>query len=227
MYKVRTEYSSYDKSSFFLLTDRQPPIPKIDLAFAITATTSDAGEIFQKMKDTISAIVTSYGLDKLHYAMIVFGDGSTTRVSFNESYTPEELNKFIETVPRRSGGPALTKALKAAENLFLPSQGSRPDAKKVLVLMTDKKSTDPLVELKRTAEPLALYNIHVIPVGFGNAVDRTELSVVASESDDVVVVRKEEDPNVLAKKIMEKARLGKITDKAYVYFAIQNQCNFP
>lgn len=190
-------------------TDRHPVMPKIDLGFAITATTLNADEIFQKMKETIKAIVASYGVGQLRYGLIVFGGDSTTRFNFNNSYTPDELSGFIDNIPRRSGGPTLVNAFKGAEKLFLPNQGSRADAKKVLVLMTDKKATDSLEALRRAVKPLALHNIHVIPVGLGNAVDRKELTAVASGSSDVVLVPKQENPRLLAKKIMEKARIGK------------------
>lgn len=170
----------------------------------------NAVEIFQKMKETIKAVVNNYGVNEIRYGLIVFGSDSTTRITFNNSYSPDELNGFITNIPRRGGGPSFANAFKDAENLFSPNQGSRPDANKVLVLMTDKKYTDFLEDLTRGVKTLTMRNIRIIPVGIGNAADRIGLSAVASESSDVLLISKEENPKSLAKKIMEKASSGEL-----------------
>ena len=183
----------------------------MDIGFAITATSSESDEIFQKIKDTIKAIVDTYGIAKIHYSLLVFGDNANRRISFKDDFnSPENLKSFVDLIPKRSGGPALDKALQESLKLFESGEGARPGVKKVLVVITDKKSVSSAEQVKRATTTLDNNNIRVIPVGIGGAVDSNELRIVSSDERDVIAVLKEEDPMTLADRIMRKAREGAV-----------------
>ena len=83
----------------------EPPVPEIDLAFAISATASDADKTFSLVKDTTKYIVNKYGTDKIHYGLLVFGTvPSRVRDFRREAFTKEEMIRLLNSVPRSSTG---------------------------------------------------------------------------------------------------------------------------
>jgi hypothetical protein len=79
-------------------------IPKVDLAFAISATSQNADRTYRLMKDAIKFIAQEYGTSKIHYGLIVFGDSASIKISFSDVYpTSERLKAFLDNVPRSTG----------------------------------------------------------------------------------------------------------------------------
>ncbi|KAK3733125.1 hypothetical protein QZH41_003235 [Actinostola sp. cb2023] len=180
---------------------------KVDIAFALQASTADADETFSKMKRTIKMIIDQYGTKKLHYAVIVYADTATTKLNFGEREqlpSDEALKQLIDSVPRGTGQPAVVKAFDEAEKLF-ESSAARPQALKVLVVMHDKRSTSALNDVKDNSRDLEDGGIEVIPVGIGNEVDPTEISGMTSHSDNIIKTKKPIDPGMLAEEIIKRA----------------------
>ena len=121
-----------------LIHETETLIPEIDLAFALSSTSASSSETHKLMKDTINAIVNEYGIDRIHYSIIVFGSSPKTFVQFSEKFPRAQVLKdFVSALPRREGGPSLDEALQEGRRLFL-SPFVRPNAKKVLVVITDR-----------------------------------------------------------------------------------------
>ena len=193
----------------FIFAERPKEIPTIDLGIAITATGPQADQMFQKMKDTLKAIVDRYGSEKIHYAAIVFGDTINRKLSFNERFSnPEDVKTFISVMPRLGRGPDLSKALEEGKKLFSSGEGVRPDSKQVFLVITDQKSTSSPAEVKTAAKALTDANVHVIAVGIGSDVDPQELRTTTPNAKDVITVPEQETPEALAQKIMNTAREG-------------------
>lgn len=133
-----------------MLFPEQIKIPKIDLALAVTATATDADQTFKLTKDAIKSIIDRYGIGALRYSFIVYSDEASMKTDFKDNYTEELLKKFIDAVPRLRGGTSLNKALQEGRKV-LKGPGSRSDAHKVLVIVTDKKSNVPDVDLGNQA----------------------------------------------------------------------------
>lgn len=92
------------------------------------------------MKSTIQSIITNYGDDKIQYGLIHYGDFSSTQVKFGTKFPSlENFKLLIDTLPRYSGGRGVNEALDQANQLFKGAT-ARPNAKKVLVVMTDNAS---------------------------------------------------------------------------------------
>ena len=94
---------------FFLLLLGEPPVPEIDLAFALSATGLDADKTFSLMKDTIKYIVNKYGTDKIHHGLLAFGSVPSRFRDFRrEAYSKEDLIKLLDMRPRISTGLMFT-----------------------------------------------------------------------------------------------------------------------
>ena len=168
-----------------------------------------ADDNFEKAKEVIKSIIDTYAMNKLRYGVIVFGSSASIRVSFGDDYTTDaNLKDVITFLSGPNERPALGEALKKGKELF-DEAPERPNARKVLVLITDMKSTSKLDDLKATAKMLEDDGIKVIPVAIGDDVDHLELDETTSDSKNVVNVTTDVDVIVLKEKIMSKVFKGK------------------
>ena len=174
----------------------------MDVAFAISAISVNNRQTFRLMKDTLTWIIGKYGTEKLRYAIILFGDDAKIELDFNgDVSTPNKLIEFVQGLPRRSGGSNLIAALKEAQSVF-ESASARPDAWKVLVVITDKRSGSSVSDVEKTAQPLDEEGIKVVPVAVGGEADPSELEATNPERF-VITVPRTEEPKTLGQQIME------------------------
>ena len=87
----------------------EPPVPEVDLAFALSATGLDAVTTFSLIKDTIKYIVNKYGTDNIHYGLLTFGSVPSRFRDFRrEASSKEDLIKLLDMMPRSSTGLMFT-----------------------------------------------------------------------------------------------------------------------
>ena len=158
------------------------------------------------MKDIIKYIVNTYGTQKIHYCVIVYGNTATTRINFGQTPpTREQLKQAVENLPLTTGQPDLREALKQARNVF-KAESSRPSSRKFLVIMADKKSGASEGDVKELAGSLKGVNIHVIAVAVGAKADPQELENTTPNKENVITANKDQRPENVGEKIMEKVR---------------------
>lgn len=103
----------------------------MDLGFALSATSTFHNETFKLMKDTITYIIDTYGTQKIHYSVLVYGDTATKEINFGQTPpSPEQLKTAIEKLPVGIGTPNLAKALEEAVKIF-QDENRRPLTRKV------------------------------------------------------------------------------------------------
>lgn len=158
------------------------------------------------MKDTISAIIAEYGLDKINYGLIVFGDTASIRVQLGEYSKVDDLLRVLSVIPKKRRGASLDEALKEAESLFT-SSGVRPHAKKVLVVITDLASGETSSQVSEAARPLQDKDIKIVAVAIGKEADPKELEII-TPLDKIIKEDKNVQPDDLKKEIMAKVLTG-------------------
>lgn len=121
-----------------------------------------------------------------------------------DSPDPEVLRKALERASQPSGEPDLQRALEEAKMMFKQAP-SRPGAKKVLVVIMDKRSISDSSEVEQASKPLEEVNIVVVPVAVGPEVSLPELEKTTTNKKFMVTVGKDEDPERLGEEIMRKA----------------------
>lgn len=179
----------------------------VNLIFAISALSSNANDKFQKMKDIIKTMVDEYGRERIHYSLIVFGDEPSVELRFSRPFdTDGELKAFIDLKKRATDGANLDSALKKASEFF--DEYQREGAKKVLVVIMDKKSTSDGKDAKNTAMSLWDDDIEVIPIAFGRESDEDELNSITPHVDNVIPAYVANKTNKIAMEIMDKMRKG-------------------
>ena len=159
------------------------------------------------MKDIINSMIDRYGTSSIQYAVITFGNVPITRISFNMAFLDDKaLMRLVDSL-RKSSGALLDRALAEAKNFF-ETQG-RPNAKRVLVIIADKKSSSSLNNVEKQALLLEEDDIKVIPVALGSESDISELSTTTPNKQNLVDVDEGDDPNLTAEIILLKILKGK------------------
>lgn len=183
----------------------------MDLCFAISATTANSVTTFTLMTETMKDVVERYGIGKIRYSVIVFGSQAVQVLGFDSGFSnPAELEKNLTSLDPVGGGPALDEALKKALEAFEVGVPRR-NAKKVLVVMTDKESGLGEDEVLTKAKPLEGRGIRVIAVAVGDEADKKELENIASDKRDVLTVTESIRPKELSKHLMVLILTGILT----------------
>ena len=184
----------------------EPPIPELDLGFAIAAGSLDATETFKLMKDTIAEIISEYRLDKINYGLIVFGDAATIQIQFGDYSNVNNLLRDLRFIPKKRSGASLVDALREADSLF-SSSNVRTHAKKVLVVVTDLASRESSSQVVEAARPLQDKGVKIVAVAIGKEADVKELETF-TPTDKIIEEEKTVQPTDLRKTIMEKVLTG-------------------
>ena len=158
------------------------------------------------MKDIIDWVITKYGIGKIQYSFVVFGTSPAVRVTFTRPVNDEQLRGILQRTERNPGGASVINTLNRAQRIFDASP--RPNAKRVLVLVMDKRSDNRLDDVKLSAESLWRAGVKVIPVAFGREAAPDEIEATTSEEDNLIDVRDTSDTDQVAKEIMEKVLEG-------------------
>ena len=105
-----------------------------DYAFLVDASGSILPEEFLKLKQFIKGVVDYLfiGPALTHVGLIEYSISAKMQFSFTTSYDKEEIKRLVDGVPHTAGITRIDLALKvAAEDLFTPAGGMRPNSRKV------------------------------------------------------------------------------------------------
>ena len=202
---------------FFFIVVR--PTKDMDIVFALSATSATADRTFIGMKNIVKALVENYGMGKVRYGLIVFGGTASIKIDLHDNLpTEEELKNLVETVPRTTGGPALDKALEEANTLF--ETRARPNAKKVLVVIVDNKSTSKPEDVREVAKPIHDKNVLVIAINVGESADSSDMDNLIPNKENIMSVDTTDEPKEIADDIASVIDKGRITNE-YLYISRQ------
>ena len=185
-------------------------IPEIDLAFAISTSAANADKTFTKMKKTVNSIITKYGTERIRYAVIPFGTSALPALTFQETFVSlDSLKNYIGFIRQPTGDPNLKRAFDEVKRVF-DRAPSRPNAKKVLVVIVDKLPIDSPEEGMNAVKELDKNAIKVVPVAVGDEVDPDGLIERTKNKQYLVKGKPDENPKPLGDKIMDKVLRGTI-----------------
>ncbi|XP_029424316.1 collagen alpha-1(XX) chain isoform X3 [Nannospalax galili] len=162
-----------------------PPKPT-DMVFLVDGSWSIGHSHFQQIKDFLASVIMPFeiGPDKVQVGLTQYSGDPQTEWDLNSFHTREQVLEAVHNLHYKGGntftGLALTHVL--GQNLK-PVVGLRPEAAKVLILVTDGKSQD---DVRTAAHILKDLNIDVFTVGVKNA-DEAELKLLASQPLDITV----------------------------------------
>uniref|UniRef100_A0A8C9UM92 Collagen alpha-1(XX) chain n=1 Tax=Spermophilus dauricus TaxID=99837 RepID=A0A8C9UM92_SPEDA len=162
-----------------------PPTPT-DMVFLVDGSWSIGRGHFQHIKNFLASVISPFeiGPDKVQVGLTQYSGDPQTEWDLNSFRSSGEVLAAVHGLRYKGGntftGLALTHVL--GQNLK-PSAGLRPEAAKVVILVTDGKSQDDVHTAARVLKDL---DVDVFAVGVKNA-DEAELKVLASQPLDITV----------------------------------------
>lgn len=184
----------------------------MDLAFVISTTAVDQDKNLEKMKEIIKETVETFGLHRVRYSLITFGATPDVKIRFDSVFdTEEELGNVVDSVKRALGNAALDKALEEARYLFALAEDARPNAMKVLVVITDKRSDSSEEEVQIASEKLKDDGVRVIAIELGDESDTV--------TPEVIKPGKDSRPEKVAKQLVKTVLNGLFQLLAFIQFS--------
>ncbi|XP_059563469.1 collagen alpha-1(XX) chain [Myotis daubentonii] len=171
-----------------------PPTPA-DMIFLVDGSWSIGHSHFQQVKDFLASIIEPFeiGPDKVQVGLTQYSGDPQTEWDLNTFSTKEEVLAAVHSLLYRGGntftGLALTHVL---EQNLRPAAGPRPEAAKVVILVTDGKSQDDACAAGRILKSL---DVDIFAVGVKNA-DEAELRLLASPPLDITVHHVQDFPQL-------------------------------
>lgn len=177
-------------------------MPKLDLVFAISSTSTDAEDVFLLMISTIDSLLQKYDSSNVRHGLLVYGDNATVVVDLKNNTVASEVKEQLLTVAPSPGRSDVSKALEAAATVFSEAN-DRPDADRALVIMTDNNSPldeDVVIDATKPLEQMA---VKIISVAVGDEVNPTDFVVVTAK-ENIIRTDEDKDPDDLGVEIMER-----------------------
>ena len=172
----------------YFLIDSSCPVEKVDVCFILDSSEFVAGDsanginYWGLIKDFVRIIVAQLpmGLDAVRVGVVTFSDEATLEFPLNRHTTPDAAEDAIQRLTHRNGGADLPQALiNARTECFNASNGDRPDARNVAVLLTTGRSSSEGRRYRAVMEAEALRY---------SGVDLTEAEALKNSGVDLMVI---------------------------------------
>ncbi|XP_030610794.1 integrin alpha-M-like [Archocentrus centrarchus] len=181
----------------------EPPIPsslqecqsQADIAFLLDGSGSVSPRDFLTMKKFVKDLILSFLSGDTQFSVSQFSRSPQVEFHFKKFSSSGSVDKDINGIKQLQRTTYTAKAIKnVAEKVFTSQSGSRPNVKKVLIVITDGESND-RKDLRGAAQLAENKNIVRFAIGVGNAFKKhaakQELNTIASPPSDKYVFQVE------------------------------------
>ncbi|CAI5659028.1 integrin alpha-M-like isoform X2 [Oreochromis niloticus] len=164
-----------------------PPL-QADIAFLLDGSGSIYSGDFQIMKTFVKALIQSFLSNEAQFSVTQFSWSPIVHFYLKKFTSSGSVGTDVDGIRQLEGATYTANAIRyVVENVFIPQRGSRPNVRKVLIVITDGQSTDPQ-NLQGAAQLAESNNIIRFAIGVGNAFNyeaaKRELSTIASSPSD-------------------------------------------
>ncbi|KAJ8308221.1 hypothetical protein KUTeg_013095, partial [Tegillarca granosa] len=195
-----------------------------DIVFLLDSSGSETKSNFDKQLDLVKNFANQFqiGPNNVQVGLATFSTSVNERIRLNRCRTSQCLASAISAVPYDGGLTYTDSALKYARTTaFLSSHGGRPNAIKVVVVMTDGQSYSRGNTLHEAQLLKNIPGVKVISIGIGSRVDHTELLNIASDSAHEFTVASFNNLNSLKSELtFATCKTCGFIDKADIVFAL-------
>ncbi|XP_044193365.1 integrin alpha-M-like [Thunnus albacares] len=138
---VCLQLSSYDHVEYSVPSSSEECQTQ-DIAFLLDGSGSVDSQDFYRMKTFVKNLVRSFQGQDTKFAIAQFSTDPTIHYYFN-TFGTNNWNSQIDGITQRRGLTYTAEAIEhVVNNVFLASKGSRSNAKKILIVITDGESND-------------------------------------------------------------------------------------
>ncbi|KAF7662981.1 hypothetical protein LDENG_00222290 [Lucifuga dentata] len=162
-----------------------------DVVLLVDGSYSIGLQNFAKVRAFLEVLVNSFdiGPHKVQLSLVQYSRDPHTEFALNTHHDINAVVKAVRTFPYRGGSTNTGKAMTyVREKIFIASRGARQNVPRVMVLITDGKSSD---SFKDAATKLRNIDVEIFAVGVKDAV-RSELEAIANPPSDTHVYEVED-----------------------------------
>uniref|UniRef100_A0AAY5EZE4 VWFA domain-containing protein n=1 Tax=Electrophorus electricus TaxID=8005 RepID=A0AAY5EZE4_ELEEL len=158
-----------------------PPAAQTDIAFLLDGSGSVHPTDFSKMKSFVKKLIQGLQTQNIKFAVAEFSDYCKIPITFNNFNNISDVDNIEQQRQWTNTANAINKLV---NELFTSSAGARPNAKRVLLVITDGESTDRFY-LQTAIENAEKKKITRYAIGVGRAFQsqsaQKELRIIASQ----------------------------------------------
>ncbi|XP_074547779.1 collagen alpha-1(XII) chain [Halichoeres trimaculatus] len=150
-----------------------------DVVLLVDGSYSIGLQNFAKVRAFLEVLVNSFdvGPNKVQLSLVQYSRDPHTEFALNTHHDIAAVVKAVRTFPYRGGSTNTGRAMTyVREKIFIPNRGARQNVPRVMVLITDGKSSD---SFKDAATNLRNIDVEIFAVGVKDAV-RSELEAIAN-----------------------------------------------
>ncbi|XP_076017716.1 collagen alpha-1(XII) chain isoform X2 [Genypterus blacodes] len=162
-----------------------------DVVLLVDGSYSIGLQNFAKVRAFLEVLVTSFdiGPHKVQISLVQYSRDPHTEFALNTHHDISAVVRAVRTFPYRGGSTNTGKAIAyVKDKIFINSRGARQNVPRVMVLITDGKSSD---SFKDAATKLRNTDVEIFAVGVKDAV-RSELEAIANPPSDTHVYEVED-----------------------------------
>nr|XP_046233679.1 integrin alpha-M-like isoform X2 [Scatophagus argus] len=189
---ICAEINRFDRIAAFMPSSLEECRTQADIAFLLDGSGSVDAIDFQTMKNFVKDLVRSFLGKDTKFAIAQFSTSPTIHYNFN-TFDPRSWETQINRIRQLTGWTYTATAIKhVVEGVFSSAGGSRPNVKKILIVITDGESND-RTSLPEAANLAQSKNIVRFAIGVGSAFSsqgaKEELNTIASSPPQKHVFR--------------------------------------
>ena len=146
---------------------------------------------FVKQKEFVNRLVTSFGFENRRYGIVLFSFLAEMPIKFTDYNRLETFKAAVLKLPQARSITRIDRGLLLAQHkLFTKEGGHRPNANKVLFLLTDGSQTysSDVVNNTLISKNLRYSGTEFLVLGIGKGVNEKELTNIAGGKEMVYIV---------------------------------------
>uniref|UniRef100_A0AAX7UCA1 Collagen alpha-1(XII) chain n=1 Tax=Astatotilapia calliptera TaxID=8154 RepID=A0AAX7UCA1_ASTCA len=162
-----------------------------DVVLLVDGSYSIGLQNFAKVRAFLEVLVNSFdiGPNKIQISLVQYSRDTYTEFALNTHHDINAVVRAVRTFPYRGGSTNTGRAMTyVREKIFVPARGARQNIPRVMVLITDGKSSD---SFRDAATKLRNIDVEIFAVGVKDAV-RSELEAIANPPADTHVYEVED-----------------------------------
>ena len=178
----------------------------LDLIFALDGSQSVGEGGFKNIKSLVLTMLDNYNISEsgTHVGVIEFSNQANVVFPLNQLFDSTLIKDQVQRIVSSGGKETVTDEVlrKLANEVFDAKSGGRPGASKVLIIITDGKSTGEEPP-KRAVKPVKEKGVRVYVVNIGEDTDKDELEDIVPTEKNIYPAKTTTQLPSIAPKLVE------------------------
>ena len=174
--------------------------------FALDGSESLAKNGFDKIKDLVKTMLDNYTISEseTHVGVIEFSNDANVIFQLDKLFELASIKDQVQRIIPSGGKETVTDEVlrKSTDQVFDAKSGGRPGASKVLIIITDGKSSGEEPP-KRAVKPVKEKGVRVYVVNIGEDTDKDELEDIVPTEKNIYPVKNPDEVPRVAPKLVE------------------------